>query len=300
MRIFVTGASGFVGSAVVEELLSAGHQVVGMVRSDAAAARLLQAGGEAHMGDLYNLESIRSGAKDCDGVIHTAFNHNFTTFKDNCETDRQVITALAAELKGSQRPLVVTSGIGLLNGLGRVITENDHPEGTSATFPRIATEEAVQDAAKQGVNTYIVRLPPSVHGRGDHGFVPMLIDIARDKRVSAYMEPGNNQWPAVHRFDAAVLYRQIAEQQPAQKVFHAVAEQGIQFRDIATAIGKGLQLTTEGKTKEDAAVHFGWFAHFAAMNCRADASQTKLVTGWQHTQVGLLKDIETGGYFDQR
>lgn len=297
MRVFVTGASGFVGSAVVQELMTAGHRVLGMVRSEEAAQKLLASGAEAHRGDLSDLESIRRGAAVCDGVIHTAFNHDFARFKENCEADRKVVAALADELAGSSRPLVITSGIGLLSGFNRLVMEADSPAVDSQQMPRVATDEAVRAAADLGVNAYLLRLPPSVHGRGDHGFVPMLIDIARNKGLSAYVGQGLNQWPAVHRLDAAVLYRLIVEQQPAQKVFHAVAENGIPFREIAAAIASGLNVSLVSKTAAEAADHFAWFNHFAQIDCPASATLTMEQTGWQPRQPGLIDDIKTAGYF---
>lgn len=296
MRVFVTGASGFVGAAVVQELVAAGHRVRGMVRSEEAAQKLLAIGAEPHRGDLDNLESIRNGAAGCDAVIHTAFNHDFTRFKENCETDRKVIGALAAALAGSSRPLVVTSGIGLLSGFDRPVTELDSPAADAQQMPRVATDEAVRAATELGVKAYLLRLPPSVHGRGDHGFVPMLIDIARNKGVSAYAGEGLNRWPAVHRLDAAVLYRLIIELQPAQKVFHAVAENGIPFKEIADAIATRLNLPLVSKTVAEAADHFGWFNHFAQINCPAGATLTMEQTGWQPQQPALIEDIHTAGY----
>lgn len=298
MRVFVTGASGFVGSAIVEELLSAGHQVLGMVRSDSAAEKLAALGAEAHRGDIYDLESIRSGAALCDAVIHTAFNHDFSKFKDNCETDRQVITTLGSVLEGSDRPLVITSGVGLLNGFDRPITEQDEPKVGSDIMPRVASEEAARAVAAKGVNVYIVRLPPTTHGTGDHGFVPILIGLARQKGVSAYIGEGENLWPAVHRLDAAVLYRLIIEKQPWLKVFHAVSEQGIPFREIAALIGQGLNLPVVSKTGDDAAAYFGWFAHFAAMGCAALSEDTKQATGWEPTNISLAEDLTAGTYFN--
>lgn len=298
MRIFVTGASGFVGSAVVQELLTAGHQVLGMVRSDEGAAKVAATGAEVHRGDIYDLESIKSGATACDAVIHTAFNHDFSKFKDNCETDRGVIGALAEVLKGTGKPLVVTSGVGLLAGKGSIVTEDDRPAVTSAVMPRVATEEAVQAAIEAGVNAYILRLPPTTHGRGDHGFVPMLISMAKAHGASAYIGEGGNVWPAVHRLDAAKLYRLIVELQPQQRIYHAVAEQGIPFKDIATAIGKGLNLPTISKTGDEAAAHFTWFQHFAGMGCMASATKTIAATGWQPTCEGLMADLTDGGYFE--
>lgn len=297
MRVFVTGASGFVGFAVVQELLQAGHQVLGMVRSDSAAEKLIAAGAEVHRGDLYNLETISRGTVGCDAVIHTAFDHDFSKFKANCETDRGVIGTLAAALAGSNRPLVITSGIGLLSGLGRIVTEEDHPPVGSDVMPRVATEEAAQAAAALGVNTYLLRLPPTTHGEGDHGFISMIIGMSKAKGVSAYIGEGNNLWPAAHRFDAAVLYRLIVEQQPAQKIYHAVAEEGIAFREIATTIGQDLQLPVVSVSGEEAAAHFGWFAHFAGMGCKASSAQTRAVTGWQPTHPGLMNDLEAGHYY---
>lgn len=297
MRVFVTGASGFVGSAVVQELMTAGHRVLGMVRSEEAAQKLQASGVEVHRCDLGDLESITKGAAECDAVIHTAFNHDFTRFKENCEADRKVIGALATGLTGTSRPLVVTSGIGVLNGYKRPVTEVDLPVADMQQMPRLATEEAVRTAGDMGVNAYLVRLPPSVHGRGDHGFVPMLIDIARNKGLSAYVGQGLNQWPAVHRLDAAVLYRLIVEQQPAQKIVHAVAENGIPFKDIADVIAAGLNVPLVSKAEAEAADHFGWFSHFAQINCPATATLTTQLTGWKPQQSGLIEDIKEGGYF---
>lgn len=298
MRVFVTGASGFVGSAIVKELLAAGHQVLGMVRSDSAAEKLRATGAEAHFGDLYELESIKSGAAACDAVIHTAFNHDFSKFKENCETDRQVIGALASVLAGTGKPLVITSGVGLLGGADRIVTEDDVPKTGSGAIPRYASEEAAHAAKALGVDAYIMRLPPTVHGEGDHGFVPMVINMAKSKGVSAYIGEGSNRWPAVHRFDAAVLYRLIIEQKPALKVFHAVAEEGIAFHEIATAIGGGLHLPTQSKPADEAAAHFEWFTHFAGLSCPASAAKTIAATGWQPKHTDLLPDLKAGGYFN--
>lgn len=294
MRVFVTGASGFVGSAIVQELLQAGHKVLGMVRSESAAEALVKAGAEAHLGNLNDLESIKKGAAQCDAVIHTAFNHDFSRYKDSCEEDRLVIQALGSVLAGSTRPLIVTSGVGILRKDGQ-FTENDaHP--SSAVSPRAATEEAANAAAQQGINTYIVRLPASVHAKGDHGFVPMVIDMAKEKGQSAYIGEGNNRWPAVHRLDAAVVYRLIIEEQPQQKVYHAVAEEGIAFKQIAAAIGKGLQLPTVSKNGEDAEAHFGWFKHFAALDCSASSELSRKTLGWEPTHPTLLDELTPGVY----
>lgn len=295
MRVFVTGASGFVGSAIVKELIHAGHQVLGLVRTDSAAEALIKAGAEVHHGNLDDLESIKNGAAHCDAVIHTAFNHDFTRFKENCEHDRKVIQALGAAFAGSNRPLIITSGIGVLRQTSTA-TENDTPPG-SDVVPRAATEEAANIVAAQGVNTYIVRLPPTVHGPGDHGFIPILIGLAKEKQQSVFVGEGQNRWPAVHRLDAAVLYRLIAEKQPSQKVFHAIAEEGIPFKQIANAIGQGLQLPVAGKDEQDAEAHFGWFKHFASIDCPATSEQTRKTTGWQPKHPGLFDDLIPGVYF---
>jgi len=296
MRVFVTGASGFVGSAIVNELLTSGHQVLGLARSDSSAQKIIKAGADVYRGDLDDLPGLQKGAAGCDAVIHTGFNHDFSKFKANCEADRQVIGALATTLKGSDRPLIITSGIGLVN-IGRTATEDDAPPVTSDVMPRVATEEAANAAAADGAKAYIVRLPPTTHGKGDHGFVPMIIDIARSKGESAYIAEGKNPWPAVHRFDAAVIYRLIAEQQPQQQVFHAVAEEGIPFRDIAEAIGHGLNLPTTSKSGKNAEAHFGWFTHFASLGCPASSAKTRHTLGWQPTQPSLLEDLKSASYF---
>jgi nucleoside-diphosphate-sugar epimerase len=298
MRIFVTGASGFVGSAIVDELLSAGHQVLGMVRSDAAAEKLNAIGAQAHRGDLYKPATITSGAESCDAVIHTAFNHDFRNFKENCETDRQVIGALASVLAGTGKPLLVTSAIGLLTGFDRTVIETDVPKPGSPN-PRVASEEAVKAAQNLGADTYIVRLSPTVHGKGDHGgFIPTVIGIDKEKGISAYIDNGQNRWSAVHRLDAATLFRLVVEQRPAQKVFHAVAEEGIPFIEIAKAIAEGMHLSVISKTAEEAAKHFGWFSHFASINCPASSAQTRAVTGWKPQHTGLMADLIEGDYFN--
>ncbi|WCT11906.1 SDR family oxidoreductase [Mucilaginibacter jinjuensis] len=295
MRVFVTGASGFVGSAVVKELLDNGHEVLGLVRSDKGEEQLAATGAEIYRGDVNDLPFIQKGAAACDAVIHTAFNHDFSRFKDNCEDDRKVIEALGDALAGTGKPLVVTSGIGLLNNLGRLGTEDDTVPGSDA-IPRAASEEAAFATAAKGVNAYAVRLPPSVHGAGDHGFVPMIIDMDREKNESAYLGEGNNKWPAVQRFDAAALYRLIVEKQPELKILHAVAEEGVAFKEIATAIGEGLNIPVVSKTGDAAAAHFTWFAHFAAMDCAASSAKTKAALGWEPKGTGLIDDIKNAGY----
>lgn len=297
MRVFVTGATGFVGSAVVQELIRAGHQVLGLARSEEGAQALIAAGAEVHRGDLEDLESLRSGAAASDGVIHTGFIHDFTRFKEMCEVDRRAIEALGAELAGSERPLIITSGIGMLFTPGRLATEEDMPLASSPN-PRIASELAADAVAASGVRVSIVRLPPSVHGENDHGFIPILIGMAREKGVSVYKEEGHNRWPAVHRLDAAKLYRLALENATAGAIrYHAVGEEGIKFRDIAEAIGEGLNIRAVSKSPEQAAEHFSWFAHFAGMDCAASGRQTQEKLGWYPEQPGLIEDLDKSGYF---
>lgn len=296
MRVFVTGATGFVGSAVVRELLSAGHQVLGLSRSDAGAASLEAVGAEVHRGSLDDLDSLQAGATAADAVIHTGFNHDFSRFKENCEADRRIIAAFGDALAGSERPLLVTSGSGLLQ-VGRPATEDDLPNVDSSVIPRVATEEAVAELIHRGVKASLIRLPPSVHGSGDHGFVPILIAKARETGITAYVGSGENRWPAVHRLDAAKVYRLALEHGVAEPRYHAVAEEGVPFREIAALIGSRLGLPVVSQSHEEAAAHFGWFSHFAGMDSPASSDQTMQWLNWQPTQPGLLADLDRDVYF---
>lgn len=297
MKVFVTGATGFIGSAIVQELVHSGHHVLGLARSNEKAAALKAAGAEVHRGSLEDLESLRRGADMADGVIHTGFNHDFSKFKANCEADRLVIEAIGSVLARSGRPFVVTSGIGILPA-GQLSTEETRPATGTAAHPRAATEEAVQKLASQNVPVSIVRLPPSVHGEGDHAFVPVLINLAREKGVSAYAGAGANRWPAVHRLDAARLFRLALERGPIGACYHGVAEEGLPFREIAEAIGRRLNLPAMSLDASHAAGHFGWFAHFAAMDVPASSQRTQALLGWKPRHPGLIADLEGDAYFN--
>jgi nucleoside-diphosphate-sugar epimerase len=291
MKIFVTGATGFVGSAVVQTLLRAGHEVVGLARSDAAAKLLTAAGAKSHRGDLQDLESLRKGAAESDGVIHTGFIHDFSQFKENCELDRKVVDTLGSALAGSNRPLIVTSAIGVLPA-GQVVSEDARPLSPSPN-PRAATEEAARALIDRGVCVSIVRLSPSTHGEGDHGFVPILIKMAREKNASVYIGEGKNTWPAVHRLDAAQVFKLALEKKARGAYYHAVAEEGVEFRKIAEVIGQRLGVAVVSKSPEEAAVHFTWFAHFASMNVKASSKQTQEKLGWHWSQPGLIADLQS-------
>lgn len=294
MRIFVTGATGFIGSAIVQELIGAGHQVLGLARSDDNARALQTAGAEVHRGSLEDLESLRTGASAADGVIHAAFIHDFNNYAPAAEKDKRAVETLGASLAGSNRPLIVTSGTVLAQAQGPLASEEDTPNPNS---PR-RSEEAALALASKGVRVAVLRLPPSVHGKGDHGFVPFLIDIARKKGVSAYIDNGLNRWPAVHRLDAARLYRLALESRVPRACYHGVADEGVPAREIAEVIGKRLGVPVVSKSREEAAGHFGWMARFFAIDSPASSAQTRKQLGWHPTQPGLIADLDEPHYFE--
>jgi len=294
MRVFLTGATGFIGSAVVQELIKAGHQVLGLARSDASAKSLIAAGAQVHRGSLEDIESLRSGAATADGVIHTAFIHDFANYGPAAETDRRAIETLGDVLADSDRPLIVTSGTLLVQRQGSLGTEED---ANTPNFPRKSEAVALALAAR-GVRTSVLRLSPSVHGNGDHGFVPRLISIAREKGVSAFIGDGLNRWPAVHRLDAAHLYRLALEKSSLGALYHGVADEGVPTREIAEAIGRGLNVRVVSKSSEEAADHFGWIARFFGIDGPASSALTQERLGWRPIQPGLIADLKAAHYFE--
>jgi nucleoside-diphosphate-sugar epimerase len=308
MRVFVTGASGWIGSAVVEELIDSGHEVIGLARSDDSAAAIVAAGAEAHRGSLDDLESLKSGAAASDGVIHLAFNHDLAfsgNFKAAADADRRAIEVFADVLAGSNRPLVIASGTLGLN-VGRVATELDghdvatqtqlasHGEGPRT---RHETAEFTLALASRDIRSSIVRLPPTNHGDGDLGFIATLIGIARAKGVAGYLGDGSNRWPAVHRLDSAHLFRLAVESAPAGSTLHAVADQGVPFRDIAAAMGRHLNVPVEAIPADKAPEHFTWLAGFVGIDSPASSAITRELMSWEPTRLGLIDDLDEGHYF---
>ncbi|WAL63747.1 SDR family oxidoreductase [Amycolatopsis cynarae] len=297
MRVFVTGATGFVGSAVVRELAGAGHQVLGLARSDTSAASLSAAGAQVHRGALEDLDSLRAAAAGADGVIHTAFVHDFANFAAAVETDRRAIETLGEVLAGSGRPFVITSGTtGLVHG--RPATEESTPEPGSPAALRFASEELALSFAARGVRVSVVRLPPSVHSEADkHGFVTQLIGVAREKGVSAFVDDGANRWAAVHQLDAAHLFRLALEHAEAGSRWHGVGDESVATRDIAEVIGRQLDLPVASVPSEEAAAHFGFLGAVFSLDTPASNALTRQRLGWEPTHPGLLADLEKDHYF---
>jgi len=287
MRVFVTGANGFIGSAIVKELIAAGHQVLGLTRSDAGAKSLIAAGAQAHQGDLEDLESLRSGAAAADAVIHTAFRHDWSRFAESCELDKRAIEVIGAVLQGSSRPFIVTSGVGIAQG--RAATEDDPPLPSSPSLPRVSEATAVA-LMERGVHASVMRLP-QVHDTVKQGLVTPLIAVAREKGISAYVGDGQNRWAAAHVADVAHLYRLALEKSTAGARYHAVAEEGVRLKDIATAIGHGLNVPVTSISQEEAQEHFGFFGFFAGRDCPASSARTRELLGWNPTEPTLLTDL---------
>ena len=290
MRVFITGATGFIGSAIIPELIGAGHQVLGLARSDAAAKSLVAMGAQVHRGSLEDLESLRSGAAGADGVIHCAFNHDFSQYQVNCEADRRVIEALGSVLIGSDRPFVVSAGVGVFTP-GRAATENDACV-PSSILPRSASEEAALSLAERGVRASVMRLP-QVHNLEMQGLITLLVITAREKRVSAYVGDGANRWPAAHRLDVASLYKLALEKGTAGARYHAIAEEGVPLRQIAEVIGRRLNLPIVSKSPEEAADHFGWMGFMVGRDGLASGAITQERLGWRPVQAGLIADLES-------
>lgn len=291
MRIFVTGATGFIGTAVVRELLDAGHWVLGAARSDEGASMLKAAGAEVHRGSIEEPEGLARGAERAEGVIHLAFNHDFSRFQANCEDDRRVIEALGAVLKGSGRPLIVTSGTAMVNAAPGELAVEDGAVLKSADMPRAASEEAANALAAQGVNISIMRLP-QVHDPRRQGLITYAIAVAREKGVSAYLGDGANRWPAAHLLDVARLYRLAIEKAAPLAHYHAVAEEGVPMRAVAEALGRRLDLPVASVRAEEAAGHFGWLAHFVGRDLAASSAWTRATLGWTPIGPGMIEDLD--------
>lgn len=295
MRVFITGASGWIGSATVDELLAAGHQVVGLVRSDTAAETLAAKGAEVRRGDLDDLDGIRAGAAGAEAVIHLANKHDFTDQAVSNRAERGAVEAITQVLAGSDRPFLLASGVAV--PVGRMLTEQDPSPFRGADSPRGGSENLALDAVETGVRSVSVRFAPTVHGAGDHGFVAALVGIARAKGAAGYVGDGANRWPAVHRSDAARLVRLGLEQAPAGSILHAVGEEGVPTRDIAEAIARGLGVPAVSIAPDDSAAHFGWIGGFFGLDVPASSTRTQQLLGWTPTGPTLLEDLATDSYF---
>ena len=302
MKVFVTGATGYIGSAIVCELIQVGHQVLGLAHSDAGAASLTSDGAEVHRGALDDLDSLRSGVAASDGVIHTAFIHDSSDFAKAAQTDLRAVETIGSVLEGSGKPFVITSALLTLSSFlppGRIGTEEDVADPKSVA-PRIASENAALALAKRGVRSSAVRLPPTNHGEGDHGFVPQLINIARTKGGSAYPGDGSNRWPAVHRLDTAHLFRLALESAKAGSVLHAVADEGVTVREIASVIGRRLGVPVVALPVEKAGEHFGFLGNFFSQDSPASSALTQQWLGWHPVQPSLLADLDSDYYFSDK
>ncbi len=291
MRVFVTGATGFIGTAVVKELIGGRHQVIGLARSKEKGAALAAAGADVLYGSLEDSDILKSGAERSDAVIHTAFNHDFSKYLANCEDDRRVIDILGSALAGTNRPLIVTSGTGMVRGQsGRPATEADAPE-SSTILPRAASEEAANEQLAKGVNVSVMRLP-QVHDTEKQGLVTYAVAVAREKRASAYIGDGRNRWPAAHILDTARLYRLAVEKAEGGAKYHAVAEEGVSLKQIAEVLGRKMQIPTVSIAREDAPGHFGWLAAFGGTDAPASSEKTQKRLGWHPIGPGLIADLE--------
>jgi nucleoside-diphosphate-sugar epimerase len=296
MQIFVTGATGFIGQAVVRELITAGHAVLGLARSDAAVVTLAELGAEAHRGDLFDTEGLAAAARACDGVAHLAFIHDFADYAASAATDRRAVAALVAALEATGKPFVSTSGTALL-APGRTGTEQDPALPESAAGLRAGAEAIVLAGAERGVRSCVLRLPPAVHGPGDRAFVPELISIARRTGVSAFVGDGNNRWPSAHLLDVAQLFCLALERAAPGTCLHGVAEEGVALRAIAELIGERLGVPVRGLTSAEAHDHFGWLARFVAVDNPASSAFTRETLSWRPQRPGLLEDMRHGDYF---
>jgi nucleoside-diphosphate-sugar epimerase len=292
MRVFITSASGWIGSAVTRELLASGHEVVGLARSDASAAAVEALGAEVRRGDLTDLDSLRAAAEGADGIIHTAFIHDFSAHEDAAAVDFAAVSLFGDLLEGTDKPLVIASGI-----LGAVSVETDRPDPATAWSPRLKTEAMLLGFADRGIRSASIRLAPTVHGDGDHGFLATLVGIDREKASAGYIGDGTSTWPAVHVLDAAHLFCLALEKAPAGSVLHAIDDEGVRMRDIAEVIGRHLGVPLVSVAPDDAVEHFGWLGRFLAIDSKASSAITRELMGWEPTHPNLLEDLEAGHYF---